>query len=203
MIEGEKLDQPKEGGTTDVDKKISDLQADFQLKLDAMKEEYEKKLSGRDRSYTQLKKELEDKEALIQTKEKEGLSEIEKMSLTIQQEKEAREQFERELKLERHRNKAISLLDETGLPKEYLDFVKLDSEESIAASVESLGTVWSKQKEAYAQEFAKNNGTKNPTVPSSAAKKPWKEMTMSERTALHIENPELARQMMDTETPRR
>jgi hypothetical protein len=202
MIEGQELEQPKEG-VTEYDKKISDLQADFQAQLDALKDDYEKKLSGRDRAYTQAKRELEEKEKMIKEKEEAGLSEIEKLNLTVSQEREARLRFENDLKTERHRNKAISLLDENGLPKDYLEFVRLDSEESIENSIKKLNDIWGKQKDGLAKEYAIGNGTKNVSLQSSNVTKSWKEMTIAERSALYKENPELATQMMDKETPRR
>lgn len=194
----ENVDLPNEGDTKTVDVTVSDLQN----QMNAMKEEYEKKLSGRDRSYNELRKELEEREQQVKAKEQEGLTEVEKLSLLLQQEKDARVKFENDLKIERYRSIATSQLESAGLSKDYLEFVKLDSEDSIIESVEKLSNIWGMEKQSLATNFAKNNGGSNPTPTGSKPSKSWKEMSMGERTTMWKTNPEQAQQMMDAETPR-
>lgn len=199
----ENQDLPNEGDTQNVDVTVSELQKSFEEKLNAMKEEYDKKLSGRDRSYNELRKELEDKDQQIKAKEQEGLTEVEKLSLQLQQEKDARVKFENDLKLERYKSIANKELENAGLSKDYIDFVKLDSEDSIKESVEKLSNIWGMEKQNLATNFAKNNGGSNPTPTGTTPSKGWKDMSMGERTALWKSNPEQAQQLMDEATPRR
>lgn len=203
MLEGDNLEQPKEGATVNVDDKISALSSDFQKKLDEMEQRYKHELSTRDKKIGEYQKELGEKDKQIQAKEQEGLTELERISLQLQQEKESRLRFENDLKLERFRGIATTKLNDAGLSKDYLEFIKLESEESILESVEKLSNIWGMEKQNLATNFAKSNGGNNPTPTGSAPTKSWKDMSMSERTELWNSNKELATQLMNKDTPRR
>lgn len=200
MPDENKPGEPVEGQTENT--AISELQADFQKKLDELEARYKNELSSRDKVITKISGELKEKEQAIQAKEQEGLTELEKVRLEVQREKEARQNFERMATLEKNRNIAVAKLTEVGLSTDFLDFVDISTEENIIASTSKLAMIDSKRKQLYAEEFARSNGGKNPTPQGTPPAKTWREMTIGERTALWNQNQELAQQMMDKETPK-
>lgn len=121
-------------------------------------EQLKKELASLHNAVSNKEKEKKAAEEAAEKQKIEGMSAIERVQHELEQERNERKRWQREVSVKENTGKAKDFLHENGLPTDFVEFLDVSDSDSLDNSLGKLSGLVEKLKSSFAEEYATKNG---------------------------------------------